>query len=259
MKFNFENAEKAINKAFEDAQGYTRNLRTVDGCNDYLEKVVSMFQETKEKINNMKSGVYELDEIKEDLKQGKASELFEVGDELHFELLNGEPVEIVCIGKNHDKMEDGKKAKLTFAFKTCPDGEFFINKEYSNAGGWKKCYMRNITLVRFFKLLPKEIQDLIVPVVKLANNGNDEIEEVVDKLFLMSVREYTGTDEDCIAGEGEQYEYFKQGNEFLGQYWWTRSPSTSYNYSWNFVNSYGSINYNLVNYTNYVRPCFCIN
>lgn len=259
MKFNLEKAKKTINKAFEDAEGYSRDLATVDGCNDYLDKVVSTFQEAKNKINNMKTGIYELDEIKEELKQGKASELFEIGDELHFELITGEPVEVVCIGKEHDKMEDGKKAKLTFAFKTCPDGEFEINKECSDAGGWKMCYMRNATLVRFFKLLPKEIQDLIVPVVKLANNGDDELEEVIDKLFLLSVREYTGTDEDSIAGEGEQYEYFKQGNEFTGQYWWARSPNTNSNSIWSNVTNYGHIYYNYVSGTYYVRPCFCIN
>jgi len=113
-------------------------------------------------------------------------------------------------------------------------------------------------LPRIFKLLPKVIQDLIVPVEKIANNGKDKKETVFDKLFLLSVREYTGTDEDSLKGEGEQYEYFAKGNKFLNEYWWTRSPFTYSNLNWNYVNNYGYVNIYTVLHTSNVRPCFCI-
>lgn len=259
MKIENDEGKKILDKALNYAKNVTVDYTTKEGCNEYISNVIDKFKEAKKSIDELAENItYHLEDVEEALQNGMAHKMFFVGDELEFELLTGEPVTIVCIGKNHDILKNGEKATLTFAFKKCLDGEFEIDPSGSNECGWKNCRMRTVYLPRIFKLLPKVIQDLIVPVEKIANNGKDKKETVFDKLFLLSVREYTGTDEDSLKGEGEQYEYFAKGNKFLNEYWWTRSPYTSNSNSWSNVNSYGYINYYSVNGTYHVRPCFCI-
>ena len=259
MKIESIESKKILDEALNYAKNVTVDYTTKEGCNEYITNVIDKFKEAKKKIEGLNENItYRLDDVEEALQNGMAQKMFFVGDELEFELLTGEPATIVCIGKNHDKLKNGEKVTLTFAFKKCLDGEFEIDPSGSNECGWKNCRMRTVYLPRIFKLLPKVIQDLIVPVEKIANNGKDKKETVFDKLFLLSVREYTGTDEYSLKGEGEQYEYFAKGNKFLNEYWWTRSPNTNYNSNWNYVNNSGYI-INLSVYTTYtVRPCFCI-
>src|SRR5574344_407753 len=257
MKFNSIEAKKIldeINKVTEKSVDYT----TKDGCNDYLDAVSYALINAKEKLDNIQTkSVYKLEDIEIDLIEGRAKELFEEGDELHFELLTGEPVGNVYIEKKHDIMKNDYYANLSFAFLDCLDGEFPINKENSSKGGWDKCYMNTVTLGRIFKLLPKTIQDLIVPVVKFTGN-NGKLEKTINKLFLLSVKEYVGDDADdynVLEGEGEQYSWFKKGNKIgLGKYWWTRSPYPSYNGSWNYVTYNGAISTSIVNGTYCVCP-----
>ena len=259
MKIDSIESKKILDEALNYAKNVTVDYTTKEGCNEYITNVIDKFNGAKKKIEGLNENItYRLEDVEEALQNGMAQKMFFVGDELEFELLTGEPATIVCIGKNHDKLKNGEKATLTFAFKKCLDGEFEIDPSGKNECGWKNCRMRTVYLPRIFKLLPKVIQDLIVPVEKIANNGKDKKETVFDKLFLLSVREYTGTDEDSLKGEGEQYEYFAKGNKFLNEYWWTRSPYTNSYSSWNLVSNYGYINYNTVNTTYNVRPCFCI-
>lgn len=261
MKFNSE-ISKSIIDAVNETTKFSVDYETKQGCNEYLDKVINKATEAKGKIAELEeSSIFNLEDIKDMLIAGQAKEIINIGDIIKFNLLTGEPASIICIGKNHDKLSGSKsKASLTFAFNECLDGEFEINKTCSNTGGWKECRMRNIYMSRIKMLLPEVIRNLIVVVEKYANNGDDELEKVDDELFLMSVREYTGTDEDSIDGEGEQYELFKNGYKFKdNKYWWTRSPYTSSNSHWNFVNSRGYISSNFVNTTYSVRPCFCIN
>lgn len=259
MKIESIESKKILDEALNYAKNVTVDYTTKEGCNEYITNVIDKFKEAKKSIDELNANItYRLEDVEEALQNGMAPKMFFVGDELEFELLTGEPATIVCIGKNHDKLKNGDKATLTFAFKKCLDGEFEIDPSGKNECGWKNCKMRTVYLPRIFKLLPKVIQDLIVPVEKIANNGKDKKETVLDKLFLLSVREYTGTDEDSLKGEGEQYEYFAKGNKFLNEYWWTRSPNTNSNNNWNVVYSNGYINYYNVYSTYNVRPCFCI-
>ncbi len=259
MKIESIESKKILDEALNYAKNVTVDYTTKEGCNEYITNVIDKFKEAKKSIDELAENVtYKLENIEELLTTDNVGNMFEVGDELEFELLTGEPATIVCIGKNHDKLKNGEKATLTFAFKKCLDGEFEIDPSGKNECGWKNCKMRTVYLPRIFKLLPKVIQDLIVPVEKIANNGKDKKETMLDKLFLLSVREYTGTDEDSLKGEGKQYEYFAKGNKFLNEFWWTRSPYTNYTINWYTVTNYGHINYYSVYSTLYVRPCFCI-
>lgn len=259
MKIESIESKKILDEALNYAKNVTIDYTTKEGCNEYITNVIDKFKVAKKNIDELAENVtYKLENIEELLTTDNVGNMFEVGDELEFELLTGEPATIVCIGKNHDKLKNGEKATLTFAFKKCLDGEFEIDPSGKNECGWKNCRMRTVYLPRIFKLLPKVIQDLIVPVEKIANNGKDKKETVFDKLFLLSVREYTGTDEDSLKGEGEQYEYFAKGNKFLNEYWWTRSPNANSSNSWNIVSNSGYIYSNIVYTTYYVRPCFCI-
>ena len=257
MKLSCENTKKILDE-INNATGRTVDYSTKDGCYEYLTAIDKAIKTAKKKIDALETPkIYLLDQIEDKLREN-ASAFINVGDIIKFKLKTDEDMTVVCIGKNHDCMEDGTKAGLTFAPLTFPDGEFFINKD-TNEGGWGKCYMRNVTLVRLLKLFPDVLQDLIVPVIKLTGNDG-KLEKTVDKLFLLSVQEYSGKEKDYNVqnGEGKQYEWFKEGNKLDDKYWWTRSPSTNAINLWNAVTITGYIVNFSVNSTTYVCPCFCI-
>lgn len=257
MKLSCENTKKIINEVNEVTE-QTVDYTTKEGCKEYLNALEKAIKKAKKEIDELEvPKTYELEQIENELRNN-ASAFINVGDVIKFKLITDEEMSVVCIGKNHDNLQGGGKASLTFAPLTFPDGEHYVNMG-TNKGGWANCHMRNEVFARFFKLLPKSLQELIVSVVKLTGN-NGKLEKTIDKLFPLSVQEYTGNEEDysVVKGEGKQYEWFKQGNKLTGEYWWTRSPSTSSYNSWYTVSYIGSIFYNSVSNTGYVCPCFCI-
>lgn len=257
MKLSCENTKKIIDEVNEVTEK-TVDYSTKEGCIQYLNALEKAIKKAKKEIDRLEvPKTYDLEQIENELRNN-ASAFINVGDVIKFKLITDEEMAVVCIGKNHDNLQGGGKASLTFAPLTFPDGEHYVNKD-TNKGGWTNCHMRNKVFARFFKLLPKSLQELIVPVVKLTGN-NGKLEKTIDKLFPLSIQEYTGKEEDynVVEGEGKQYEWFKQGNKLTGVYWWTRSPYTNYSNLWNFVNYIGNINYNYVSTTYYVCPCFCI-
>ena len=81
--------------------------------------------------------------------------------------------------------------------------------------------------------------------------------ETVDKLFLPSEIEVSGTTDYSCEGEGEIYEYFKNADMF-NKWTWLRSPypiNTNYFASW-YIN--GCVNGNGANSTRAVALCFCL-
>lgn len=257
MKLSCENTKKIINEVNEVTE-QTVDYSTKEGCNEYLNALEKAIKKAKKEIDKLEvPKTYELEQIENELRNN-ASAFINVGDVIKFKLITDEEMTVVCIGKNHDNLQGGGKAGLTFAPLTFPDGEHYVNKD-TNKGGWANCHMRNKVFARFFKLLPKALQELIVPVVKLTGNAG-KLEETIDRLFPLSIQEYTGNEEyyNVVKGEGEQYEWFKQGNKLTDASWWTRSPYTYNNNSWSNVNNSGNIYNTTVYNAYYVCPCFCI-
>lgn len=203
-------------------------------------------------------------EIKEILDSGMAMETFEVGDEREETLITGEKITLVILGFGQYEKVSGGKVNMTIGLKYLMDGDFEMNLEHKNEGGWDKSRMRTVYMERIFKLLPEELCNIIVPVKKStsAGNGFTDITVSDDKLFLFSMAEIfstsgmsksDGTDisisTDTYQKEGTQYEYFKEllgdadpyddneelikrkaGGRGSALTWWLRSPGASYSY-----------------------------
>ena len=146
-----------------------------------------------------------------------------VGDSKVVDLITGERVEFVVVGKEHDKTIDGGMASLTFATKHLLEQMHFMNPTNTNKGGWGESFMRKANMERIYRLLPDEVKDVICTVIK--HTGD---EKTNDKLFLFSEIEVFGTDK---TSREHQYPYFKDedvremvtvsGNDY---WWWLRSP-----------------------------------
>lgn len=165
-----------------------------------------------------------------------------VGDKMKFELYTGEKVEAEIVGFNHDLLANRKgNARATFRFTI--DGEFEMNEDWTNIGGWGKSKMRNAYCKRLFKLLPIELQKAIKPVIKetTAGGASKELVETKDKLFLFSLAETIGNDGWLsYVEEGRQYELFRKKGYSFNKWSWLRSPNPSYTYGFHCVSSSGS-------------------
>jgi len=174
------------------------------------------------------------------MKKTKNNKL-KVGDKMKFELYTGEKVEAEIVGFNHDLLANRKgNARATFRFTI--DGEFEMNEEWTNIGGWTKCKMRKAYCERVFKLLPIRLQKAIQTVIKetAKGGGSCEIVRTKDKLFLLSVTEATGDHYwSSYVKEGEQYELFKKKGYSFDKWSWLRSPYTSSTYNFWYVSSSG--------------------
>jgi hypothetical protein len=196
-----------------------------------------------------------------------AKKQFKVGDTKEIELITGEKVELVILGFNHDDQANKPvSAGITFGLKNLLDGEFEMNAYWTNVGGWEKSKMRTVYMERFFRLLPKELQDVIIPVLKktAGDESNDKIVESTDKLFLFSEKEVTGDNAWSLDGEGNQYEYFKDKNARIKsrngkeQVWWLRSPYTTNSDGFRYVFSSGVVSNSLASYSFGVCFGFCV-
>lgn len=233
------------------------------------EKIEKCFTKFKAEIRGDKTNLNALswEVINEIAENGRASKVFEIGDTKTITLYTGETIELVIIGFNHDKLsEQNKNAGITFAFKDLLDGEFEMNGEYTNVGGWEKCKMRNEYMNRLFKLLPTELQSVIAVVDKNTSIGNEseEIKTTQDRLFLLSQSEVFGNSSYSVDGEGEQYEYFKDSENRVAHrngssdWWWLRSPNVAYSTVFCYVSGDGPADCYGAGYSGGVRPAFCL-
>lgn len=183
-----------------------------------------------------------------------------VGDKMKFELYTGEKVEAEIVGFNHDLLANRKgNARATFRFTI--DGEFEMNEDWTNIGGWGKSKMRNAYCKRLFKLLPIELQKAIKPVIKetTAGGASKELVETKDKLFLFSLAETIGNDGWLsYVEEGRQYELFRKKGYSFKKWSWLRSPRLSSTYDFRSVNSSGTSGSDNADITNGVCFAFAI-
>lgn len=210
-------------------------------------------------------------EIAEISASGKAAAHFRVGDAKHITLCTGEQIEVVILGFNHDvnDQDDETCAGITFGVKNVLDGWFEINTDCTNVGGWRNSKMRTVYMPRFEKLLPADLREVLIPVVKFsgAGGGSDEIEKTVDKLFLLSEAEVVGEDnvEYSADGEGSQYEYFANDANRRVKYrdgsactWWLRSPYAASSGSVRIIITSGSVSSNYAYGASGVSFGFCV-
>lgn len=203
---------------------------------------------------------YDVDELVERINNNTLDEELIVGDYLDIELYTGEEIRLIVIGVNHDKMECGAMADYTFRV-LFVDMRYKMNDTNTNKTSWIGCKMRNTYLPRIMKLLPKCLQESIVPVKKLTSAGdcNKKIVETTDKLFCFSEIEIYGKNALSYSGEGKQYPYFtEEDHRNIPNYPWLRSPDCNGSNDFCYVANGGSVNYTDASSSNGVAFGFCL-
>ena len=151
-------------------------------------------------------------DIAEISEAGQASQAFAVGAEKTIELTTGETITLVVLGFDHDDLADGSgKAGMTIGMKNVIERNVPMNETSTNTGGWHECEMRTTTMPEIFEQLPEDLQNVIKLVGKKAAAGGGVNSAITsnDKLFLFSEKEINGQDQVSVAGEGDQYKYWK--------------------------------------------------
>lgn len=217
-------------------------------------------------ITNATSTVY--------IDHGTSHWKLSVGDKIAISM-NGANYDFQIIGFNHDDLDTatayGKatatgKAGISFQMVDCFATTYVMNSTSTNSGGWKSSAMRTSTMATLKGYLSAAWKSAIKTVKKKASAGNQSstIETMADDFFLLSEVEIFGSTTYSVAGEGNQYAWYKAGNTKVKKLngsayaWWERSPFASGSTNFCFVDSYGSA-YDYVAGSSYgVAPGFCV-
>ncbi len=209
-------------------------------------------------------------------------------DTRRIKLKNGEFIDLVLIGNNHDDLVNPingiTKAIFTMQTKNCLETEMsmFIDCDGPKFSLWSESEIRNYLSTEFKNTLPACLVSLIKTIRKVtyryaytsysSYRGSTTTE---DDIFLLSEMEVygtqaMGTESTYGSGsDGTQYEYYKTASnrvKYLGingtsaKTWWLRSSfvdSGGCSYS-RLVNSNGNVNLNFADDTYGLAPAFCI-
>lgn len=147
----------------------------------------------------------------------------------------------------------------------------YMNSSDTSSGGWEGCARRTWCNNVYKKCLPTYIQNMMKQVKKLTSAGSQSntIKTSNDYAFLLSEIEIFGSVKHSFAGEGKQYQYFKNatanrykkphyGSGYVSGYWWERSPCPDDSTSFCFVNEKGDAAWYNASDTDGVVPCLCI-
>lgn len=147
----------------------------------------------------------------------------------------------------------------------------YINSSSTNSGGWEGCARRAWCNNVYKKCLPTYIQNMMKQVKKLTSVGSrsSTIKASNDYAFLLSEIEIFGSTTYSYAGEGKQYQYFKNAianrykkprynDSHVSGHYWERSPYSGSENKFCHVNISGNSYYNGVSYYLGVAPCLCI-
>lgn len=147
----------------------------------------------------------------------------------------------------------------------------YMNSSSTNSGGWEGCKRRTWCNNVYKGCLPTYIQNMMKQVEKLTSEGSKSsaIKASNDYAFLPSGIEVFGSAIYSFAGEGKQYQYFKNAtanrykkprysSDYVSGYYWTRSPDSGSIYSFCGVNEDGSVRTHNASGTYGIAPCLCI-
>lgn len=140
----------------------------------------------------------------------------------------------------------------------------YMNSSRTNDGGWQDCERRIWCNEVYKKCLPTYIQNMMKQVKKKTSGGSSN-----DYAFLPSEIEIFGSTTYSFAGEGKQYQYFKNatanrykkprhGSDYVSGYYWERSPFSSGSNSFCRVSLDGGVGTGDASDTFGVVPCLCI-
>lgn len=147
----------------------------------------------------------------------------------------------------------------------------YINGSSTNSGGWEDCVRRTWCNNVYKKCLPTYIQNMMKQVKKLTSAGSRSsmIKISNDYAFLLSETEIFGSATYSYAGEGKQYQYFKNAtanrykkprfdDSLVSGHYWERSPYSGSERKFCHVDVSGNSHYNDVSNSYGIVPCLCI-
>ena len=147
----------------------------------------------------------------------------------------------------------------------------YMNSSNINSGGWKSCARRTWCNNVYYNALPSVLKSMVKTVNKKVSVGNNSstIETVQDKIFLAAEIEIFGSTTYSFAGEGTQYQYYKNAtaNRYKMPKWssssvsnlyWERSPCGGYTTNFCVVSNGGSASFDIASNAIGVAPCLCI-
>lgn len=147
----------------------------------------------------------------------------------------------------------------------------YINGSSTNSGGWEGCARRTWCNNVYKKCLPTYIQNMMKQVKKLTSVGSQSstIKVSNDYAFLPSEIEIYGRTTYSYAGEGKQYQYFKNAtanrykkprfdDSFVSGHYWERSPYFGSESRFCHVGASGNSYYGDASNFYGIVPCLCI-
>lgn len=148
----------------------------------------------------------------------------------------------------------------------------YMSSYANNNGGWKNCARRIWCNNVFFAALPSVWQSMIKTVNKKSGTGGGSssgTEVTEDKIFLAAEIEIFGSKTYSVAGEGTQYQYYKNAtanrykmpkwnSSYVSNVCWERSPSGGNSTGFCIVGYDGNADYNSADHAYGVAPCLCI-
>lgn len=147
----------------------------------------------------------------------------------------------------------------------------YINGSSTNSGGWEGCVRRTWCNNVYKKCLPTYIQNMMKQVEKLTSAGsrNSTIKISNDYAFLLSETEIFGSAAYSYAGEGKQYQYFKNAtanrykkprfdDSLVSGHYWERSPYFGSENRFCHVGVSGNSHYSDASNSYGIVPCLCI-
>ena len=147
----------------------------------------------------------------------------------------------------------------------------YMSSRSSNEGGWNSCGRRGWCNGTYFNAINAPFRSMIKTVNKKTSIGNKSstIETTQDRAFLASEIEIFGTTYYSFAGEGTQYQYYKNAiaNRYKDPRWdsssvsdiyFTRSPVSNSTETFCVVTSGASANTRSTNSTVGIAPCVCL-
>ena len=210
-------------------------------------------------------------------------------DTRRIQLKNGEFIDLVLIGNNHDdlvtEINGNSKAIFTVQTENCLETKMSMFDSYNDPkfSSWNSSDIRKYLNTEFKSLLPDELQSMIKPIMKVTYRYvykpkfgpyYSESTTTEEAVFLLSEMEVYGTqalDASTYGSgsDGTQYEYYKTTSNRIkclgiegtaAQIWWLRSSIVGSNGNSYFrhVYSNGNVDYNYADEAFGVGPAFCI-
>lgn len=197
---------------------------------------------------------------------------FAIADFDHDDLttsINGHTKAAVTLTQVDCLMDIDNRNNPVYGIRNAENG--YMNSTNTNAGGWKECARRKWCNNIYYNAIIG-IKDIVKEVNKKASagSGSSTIVTTTDKVFLLSEIEIYGSIKYSVAGEGSQYQYYKNAvanryktpkwaSDWVSNEWWQRScyPGDESTY-FCIVERSGQAATSYPYYNDGIAPCFCI-